>query len=62
MDNQNVRSRSRKPDTSNDVGNAQSRFGSNWPFPINGQLKVWTAKQRKAYKNSQIADAEEALL
>ena len=62
MDQQNIRSRSRQPDTSNDAGNVQSRFGDRWPFPINGQVKVWTAKQRKAYKNQQLAQAEEALL
>lgn len=61
MDQQNLRSRSSKPDTGNDAGDVQDRFGPNWPFPINGQLKVWNAKQRKAYKNSQLADAEEAL-
>lgn len=62
MDQQNLRTRSGKPDTGHDAGDVPSRFGSNWPFPINGQLKVWNAKQRKAYKNSQLAEAEEALL
>lgn len=38
----------------------QSRFGDRWPFPINGQVKVWTAKQRKAYKAKEIQNAEEA--
>lgn len=62
MDNQNVRSRSRKPDTSNDARDAQDRFGDRWPFPINGEVKVWSAKQRKAYKNKQLNEAEKALL
>ncbi len=62
MDQQNVRTRSSKQDTGPDAGNVQSRFGDRWPFPINGQVKVWTAKQRKAYKDRQIQDAEEALL
>ncbi len=62
MDQQNLRSRSRKPDTGNDAGDAQSRFGDRWPFPINGELKPWTAKQCREYKAKQLADAEEALL
>ena len=62
MDQQNIRSRSRQPDTSNDAANVQSRFGDRWPFPINGQVKVWTAKERKAYKAKEIQNAPEALL
>ena len=62
MDQQDLRSRSRQPDTSNDAGDVQERFGDRWPFPINGEVKVWTTKQRKAYKNQQLAEAEEALL
>lgn len=60
MDQQNVRSRSRQPDTGNHAADVQSRFGDRWPFPINGQVKVWTAKQRKAYKAKEIQNAEEA--
>ena len=62
MDNKDVWSRSCEPDTGNDAGDVQERFGDRWPFPINGEVKVWTAKQRKAYKNQQLAQAEEALL
>ena len=62
MDNIEIRSRSRQPDTGVHVGDVQSRFGDRWPFPINGEVRVWTAKQRKAYKNQQLAEAEEALL
>lgn len=62
MDQQNVRSRSGQPDTSNNAGDVQKRFGDRWPFPINGQVKVWTAKQRKTYKAKQLSEAEEALL
>ena len=62
MDNKDLRSRSSEPDTSNDVANVQERFGDRWPFPINGELKPWTAKQRKFYKAKEIQDAEEALL
>jgi len=62
MDEQNVRTRSSQPDTSTDASDVQNRFGNRWPFPINGELKVWTPKQRKAYKDQQIQDAPEALL
>ena len=62
MDQQNLRSRSRQSDTSDDASDVQKRFGDRWPFPINGELKPWTAKQRKAYKDQQIQDAKEALL
>lgn len=62
MDNKDLRSRSSEPDTSNHVADVQKRFGDRWPFPINGQVKVWTAKQRKFYKAKEIQDAEDALL
>ena len=62
MDQQNVRSRSCEPDTGNDAGDVQERFGDRWPFPINGEVKVWTAKERKAYKAKEIQNAPEALL
>lgn len=62
MDQQNVRSRSRQPDTSTDVADVQNRFGNRWPFPINGEVKVWTAKERKADKAKEIQNVPEALL
>ena len=62
MDQQDLRSRSRQPDTSNNASDVQERFGDRWPFPINGELKPWTAKQRKTYKSKQLSEAEEALL
>lgn len=62
MDNQNLRTRSSKPHTSHDAGDAQRQYGVNWPFPPVGGPKPWTAKQRKQYKDKQIQDAPEALL
>ena len=62
MDNKDLRSRSSEPDTNNDIAKVQERFGDRWPFPINGELKPWTFKQRKFYKAKEIQDAEEALL
>ena len=62
MDNIKIRTRSSESDTSTHDGDAQSRFGDRWPFPINGQVKVWTAKQRKQYKAQQLSEAEEALI
>ena len=60
MDTQDIRARSSGTHTNHDDGNAPRQYGVNWPFPINGELKVWTAKQRKQYKAKQLADAPEA--
>jgi len=62
MVKQSLRTRSGQQDSSTHAGDAQSRFGTRWPFPINGELKVWTAKQRKQYKAKQINEAPEAPL
>ena len=62
MDNIEIRTRSGQPDTGHDDGNVQDQFGDRWPFPINGELKVWTAKQRKLAKAKEISDWEDALL
>ena len=60
MDNQDVRTRSSQPHSSNDAGDAQRRYGVNWPFPPVGGPKPLTAKQRKMLKAKDIEDAEEA--
>ena len=60
MDTKNVRTRSSGAHTSLHDGDAQRRYGVNWPFPPVGGPKPMTAKQRKLDKAKQLADAEEA--
>lgn len=62
MDNKDVRTRSSQPHTAVHAGDAQRRYGVNWPFPSVGGPKPLTAKQRKLLKTQEIFDAEEALI
>jgi hypothetical protein len=62
MDTQDVRTRSSGKNPSHDDADASRQYGLNWPFPLDGEPKAWTAKQEKAYKTLQLSEMEEALV